>query len=137
MRFLGRRKNKKGLSLNPTSNYDPAVHSVLDPPSATDRKFLHHASDEAVAAWNSTHAAIDHVWCPPPTLRSGELAAQLPQAVLQRIFACVCPHAQDESYETCESSAVEATTCALCDMRDLSRCAMVSRPWRTSAVQVL
>jgi hypothetical protein len=46
--------------------------------------------------------------CPPlypPTRNSAYLLAHLPPKVLERIFAFVCPHALDESYETCEGSA--------------------------------
>jgi hypothetical protein len=137
MKFLGRHKNKKGLSLDDSLGYDAGRHRMFDPPSADDRKFLHHASEEAVAAWNSTHAAAARAPCPPATARSAHLLAQLPPPVLERIFAYVCPHTQDESYETCERSATEATTCALCDVRDLAHCAGVSKRWRSSAVKVL
>lgn len=72
----------------------------------------------------------------PPTYRSAQLLAHLPPGVLERIFAFVCPHAQDESYETCEGSANDSG-CMLCDQRDLSHCAKVDRRWRISAVKVL
>lgn len=67
---------------------------------------------------------------------SKELIASLPEAILERIFAFVCPHTQDTSYETCEQSAVE-DSCMLCDLRDLSHCAQVSRRWRAVASDVL
>lgn len=72
----------------------------------------------------------------PPTYASGHLVAQLPSKVLERIFSFVCPHAGDESYETCEGSAYDEG-CMLCDLRDLSHCAQVGRLWRRSAVKVL
>ena len=37
-----------------------------------------------------------------PSWASARFLAQFPPAVLQRIFAFVCPHTRDESYETCE-----------------------------------
>jgi hypothetical protein len=73
---------------------------------------------------------------PLPSSSSGRLVAQLPTRVLQCIFAHVCPHAKDESFESCEGSAVE-DTCPLCDLRDLSHCAQVSRRWREVAGSVL
>lgn len=72
----------------------------------------------------------------PPTYQSAQLVAQLPPRVLQRIFAFVCPHACDESYETCEASASDGG-CMLCDLRDLAHCVAVSRKWRQNAVPVL
>jgi hypothetical protein len=71
-----------------------------------------------------------------PTQASARIVAQLPTAVLQCIFGYVCPHSQDESYESCEGSAVE-DTCPLCDLRDLAHCAQVSRRWRQTANSVL
>lgn len=72
----------------------------------------------------------------PPNRESAFKLAQLPQPVLQRIFAHVCPHARDESFDTCEESARD-DNCVLCDLRDLSHCAQVSRAWRIAAIQVL
>ncbi|KAM0435290.1 hypothetical protein ACHAPT_003384 [Fusarium lateritium] len=74
----------------------------------------------------------------PPTRGSAYLLAHLPPTVLQRIFGFVCPHARDESYETCEGSASASySSCMLCDLRDLAHCAQVCRVWRLSAVKVL
>lgn len=74
----------------------------------------------------------------PPTRGSAYLLAHLPPNVLQRIFAFVCPHARDESYETCEGSASSSdSTCMLCDLRDLAHCAQVCRVWRQNAAKVL
>lgn len=61
---------------------------------------------------------------------------RLPAPLLERIFALVCPHAHDETFETCENSAIE-DTCMLCDLRDLAQCAKVSRRWRKLAANVL
>lgn len=72
----------------------------------------------------------------PPTYESAQLVAQLPSNVLQRIFAFVCPHACDESYETCEESASDQG-CMLCDLRDLAHCVRTSKQWRRNAVPVL
>ncbi|KAG9236704.1 hypothetical protein BJ875DRAFT_371491 [Amylocarpus encephaloides] len=67
---------------------------------------------------------------------AGILLAKFPQRVLECIFAQVCPHARDETYESCEQAAAD-DTCMLCDLRDLSHCAQVSRRWRTAATAVL
>lgn len=83
----------------------------------------------------SPHGALE---LPPrrPSWASAQRLAQVPPGVLQRIFAFVCPHSRDESYETCEESANDVG-CMLCDLRDLSHCAQVSRSWRASAMVVL
>jgi hypothetical protein len=73
---------------------------------------------------------------PPASKRAGLLVAELPVPILQRIFALVCPHTQDETYESCEQSTIE-DRCMLCDLRDLSHCARVSRRWRKVAGTVL
>lgn len=62
--------------------------------------------------------------------------ASLPAPLLERIFSFVCPHTQDETYESCEQSALE-DTCMLCDLRDLAHCAQVSRTWHQLAANVL
>jgi hypothetical protein len=77
-----------------------------------------------------------HHGTPPASKRVGLIAAELPAPILQRIFAFVCPHAQDESYESCEQSTIE-DRCMLCDLRDLSHCARVTRRWRKIAGTVL
>ncbi|KAL3422924.1 F-box domain-containing protein [Phlyctema vagabunda] len=56
--------------------------------------------------------------------------------VLAKIFSFVCPHTQDNSYESCEDSALE-DACMLCDLRDLAHCAQVSKLWRNVATTVL
>lgn len=72
----------------------------------------------------------------PPGAYRSQIVAELPGPILERIFAFVCPHTQDETYESCEQSAIE-DACMLCDLRDLAHCAQVSRRWRTLATKVL
>jgi len=140
MKLFGRHKYKKDSSVGDdlsNDHNDQQQQQMLDLPSADDRKFLQHASEEAVTAWNSTHSALAYAPCSPATHRSSRLASQLPENALRSIFAAVCPQSGDETYETCERSAAEATTCALCDTRDLAHCAMVSKRWRASAIKAL
>ncbi|KAI1195070.1 hypothetical protein F5X97DRAFT_309211 [Nemania serpens] len=61
---------------------------------------------------------------------------ELPPPILERVFAFVCPHSRDESYETCERSAVE-DACMLCDLRDLAHAGQVCKRWRRSAIQLM
>ena len=77
-----------------------------------------------------------HHFQPRPTRASAAVLAHLPAAILDRIFTFVCPHSRDESYATCEQSAVE-DGCMLCDLRDLARCVAVCRRWKEEAVKVL
>jgi hypothetical protein len=62
--------------------------------------------------------------------------ARIPAPLLERIFTFVCPHAHDETYETCGESAIE-DRCMLCDLRDLAHCVRVSKKWRDAASNVL
>ncbi|KAI3335003.1 hypothetical protein F4824DRAFT_465480 [Ustulina deusta] len=61
---------------------------------------------------------------------------ELPAPILERVFAFVCPHSCDESYENCERSAVE-DACMLCDLRDLAHAGQVCKRWRRSAIQLM
>ncbi|KAI0129977.1 hypothetical protein BJ170DRAFT_593517 [Xylariales sp. AK1849] len=61
---------------------------------------------------------------------------ELPTPILQRVFAFVCPHSSDETYETCEQSAIE-DACMLCDLRDLAHAAMACKLWRKAGVPLM
>lgn len=68
--------------------------------------------------------------------RGVDWTANLPSEVMYKIFGYVCPHSMDESYDSCEHSALE-DCCMLCDMRDLANCVKVSKRWRKYSVPVL
>lgn len=106
MKWFRRKKKSKNLSDKPT-----LVRSY------TDR------------ATNPTYAA------PYATLRRSNIT-KLPEKLLTRIFIYVCPHSQDETYETCEQSSLD-DCCQWCDTRDLAHCARVSKKWRNVTVRVL
>lgn len=72
----------------------------------------------------------------PPSVRSSQLVAVLPPKVLERIFAFVCPHSRDESYDACEESGND-DGCMLCDLRDLAHCSQVNRIWHDTAIKSL
>jgi hypothetical protein len=91
-------------------------------------------SQSVDGSYNSPFRFDPALYPPPPT--TVDCIARLPPPLLERIFTFVCPHARDESYETCERSAVE-DTCMLCDLRDLAHCAQVSKRWRKLAANVL
>ncbi|KAI0597980.1 hypothetical protein F4775DRAFT_592734 [Biscogniauxia sp. FL1348] len=61
---------------------------------------------------------------------------ELPSPILERLFAFVCPHTADETYENCEHSAIE-DACMLCDLRDLSHAGQVCKTWRKSAIKLM
>jgi hypothetical protein len=81
-------------------------------------------------------AAAGNQFRPMATHRSATALMNLPPAILERIFAFVCPQSTDESYETCEQSAIE-DACMLCDLRDLAHCTAVCKTWRASALNLL
>lgn len=62
--------------------------------------------------------------------------AQLPRKIFEEIFAAVCPHSRDETYLSSEDSMLDGG-CMLCDLRDLSHCAMVNRQWAGPALAML
>lgn len=57
-----------------------------------------------------------------------DFTQRLSEDLLSRVFAEVCPHSQDRSYEPSERSAV-GDGCMLCDLRDLAKVAQVCRRW--------
>lgn len=71
-----------------------------------------------------------------PTRASAAKLAALPGPVLERIFAFVCPHTQDSTYESQEQSSLE-DACMLCDLRDLATCLLVCRRWKAAGQKVL
>ncbi|KAI9651114.1 hypothetical protein NHQ30_001151 [Ciborinia camelliae] len=100
--------------------------SAKDLPDDKKPKLVRSFTDRAT---NSTYAA-------PYATPRGSSIAKLPNKVLERIFIFVCPHSQDETYETCEQSSLD-DCCPLCDTRDLAHCAQVSKKWMKIAVRVL
>lgn len=73
---------------------------------------------------------------PPVPPLGRDFTKDLPPSVLARILSAVCPHTQDDSYDTSEESMTE-DGCMLCDMRDLAHCAQVSRRWTVEARKLL
>ncbi|KAH9883386.1 hypothetical protein F4778DRAFT_664372 [Xylariomycetidae sp. FL2044] len=74
-----------------------------------------------------------------PVLETGRVFApwlELPSPILERVFAFVCPHSSDQSYESCEQSALE-DACMLCDLRDLAHAGRVCKAWRKSALKLM
>ena len=65
-----------------------------------------------------------------------ELMLKVPDAVLAQIFAYVCPHSEDETYDGNEDSTLD-DRCMLCDIRDVAHCAQASKQWRRVALDTL
>lgn len=73
----------------------------------------------------------------PNYARGGrDFTTRLPEKVLANIFSYVCPHTQDYTYESCESSQI-GDGCMLCDLRDLAHCAQACRKWYAVGQQQL
>ena len=68
--------------------------------------------------------------------RTPNPTANLPEEIFKEIFAAVCPHSQDETYLSSGDSMLDGG-CMLCDLRDLSHCAMVNREWAGPAQDTL
>ena len=140
MRKLFRRskKQKAEKTAPPQFNYnrDPRyASSPPDQPFASQKNGYHRStfsdSSDSRARYyqNGLGAGIPSNGVFAPWL-------ELPAPILQRVFTFVCPHCADESYETCEQSAIE-DACMLCDQRDLAHAGMVCKQWRKAAVPVM
>ncbi|KAK4542231.1 hypothetical protein LTR36_006884 [Oleoguttula mirabilis] len=73
---------------------------------------------------------------PPARYHGRDCTQRLPEKVLDNIFAYVCPHSQDQTYEASERSQI-GDGCMLCDLRDLAKCAQVCRKWYGVAQRML
>ena len=71
-----------------------------------------------------------------PKPKGRDCVTPLPRRILARIFNLVCPSTTDETFEVNEKSLI-GNGCGLCDLRDLSRCALVNRIWYLVAQDVL
>ncbi|KAJ5462023.1 uncharacterized protein N7458_003575 [Penicillium daleae] len=84
----------------------------------------------------SAGLATEHQTPPRSAKTTGrDYTRKLPRPVLAYIFAYVCPHSVDNSYETSEESMTDG--CMLCDMRDLGHCAQVCKRWFLEARALL
>ena len=102
-------------------------------------KFLSHMRSKSRLHRNDG----DHVY--QPRVHDGYLPTKypvprrgviLPDDVLKKILAFVCPHTLDHTYVTSEDSMTDGG-CMLCDMRDLAQCALVRRAWGDAAAKLL
>ena len=74
---------------------------------------------------------------PHMPVRGGrDYSQRLNEDILERIFKYVCPHVQDQTYETSERSEI-GDGCMLCDLRDLGKSAQVCRRWYRVAQQLM
>lgn len=89
-------------------------------------KDSHDDSSASKGAWGIENLSLGGV----------DVTARLPSTILSRIFVEVCPLTVDDSYNSSEESLLE-DGCALCDMKDLAQCALVSRKWYTAARELL
>lgn len=60
--------------------------------------------------------------------------AQVHGALLEELLSYRYP--QDDNYRSCEDSMVD-DGCVLCNLRDLSQCALVSKQWSEAVQNVL
>lgn len=100
------------------------------------KKFLKNIRSNAKVHPPEAHIYDSSTLRPGQRYQGSNVGARLPTALLKRIFAYVCPHSQDESYDSAEESMIE-DGCMLCDMRDLAHCALVCRAWNEVAQRLL
>lgn len=136
MKLFRRSKKTKPEKSQPNFNYerDPRYpNDSYDPYNGSHKKNGHSLGK---GAGGYSYQADNHFSAAP--IDNGVFAPwlELPAPILQRVFAFVCPHSRDESYETCEQSAIE-DACMLCDLRDLSHAGLVCRAWRKVAVPMM
>lgn len=118
-----RRKYSKPKPIHPEYNNTNALSSInLNLPKQAD--------NDRISPMPQADHGHGHGYNPPDPTRN------LPETVLTRIFALVCPHAVDSSYEKSEESMTE-DGCMLCDMRDLAHCALVCKRWNPVATELL
>lgn len=60
--------------------------------------------------------------------------AQIPIVLLEELLSYCYP--QDDNYSSCEDSMADGG-CMLCNLKDLSQCALVSKRWSEAAQNVL
>ena len=117
--------NARGTSIN-------GVTSVM--------KLLRHIRSRSHLK-SSDDTSLANKYQPPLVDISNGLSEPHPSArfsttLLHELFSYVCPHSQDDSYTSCEESMIDGG-CMLCDMRDLSQCALVNRQWSEAAQNLL
>lgn len=103
----------------------------------TVMKFLKHIRSRSKVKDKDKHNARGNGYAPQYSLTPGkDPTARLPPAILQRIFIEVCPLTVDDTYDSSEESLVDYG-CALCDVKELAQCALVSRKWWSVAQDLL
>jgi len=101
--------------------------------------FLKHLRSKSRIKDESSSTSI---YRPPPApvsrpARYGrDFTQRLSDDVLERIFADICPHTQDQTFEPSEHSSV-GDGCMLCDLRDLAKTAQTCRKWYRVAQNML
>ncbi|KAK9416566.1 hypothetical protein SUNI508_09672 [Seiridium unicorne] len=139
MKLFRRSKKSKSDKSQAAFNYDrdprfPPVADDHGPYDSYHKKNGHSLGSNAGGGY--AYQKDTHFRAEP--INNGVFAPwlELPTPILQRVFAFVCPHCRDESYETCEQSALE-DACMLCDVRDLSHAGMVCKEWRKAAIPMM
>lgn len=103
-------------------------------------KLLSHIRSRSLLKNEQPEAQVYDYGRADPTLtyrsRRPNQTARLPETALKAIFAAVCPHSRDDTYQSSEDSMLEGG-CMLCDLRDVAHCAMVNRQWAGPAQDML
>jgi hypothetical protein len=98
------------------------------------RSKLKGSRDNGQAPFDESNGLLDS-----PDEPGVDYISRLDATILMRIFGYVAPHTKDKSYDGCETSLSEQSDseCSLCDIRQLSYCALVQRSWYEPASRQL
>ncbi|KAH8199801.1 hypothetical protein TruAng_006024 [Truncatella angustata] len=139
MKLFRRSKKSKSEKTQSNSNYDDDSRYASGGPSGHGPQYGngHKKNGYSLGSAGGYPHQKDNRFAATP-INNGVFAPwlELPAPILQRVLSFVCPHSRDESYETCEQSAIE-DACMLCDLRDISHAGMVCRGWRKVAVPMM
>lgn len=122
MKFF--RRSKKSLSSSSSSSQPKPSKSAQDDQERDRYRLYNPHQQNDYHNYAAERAGVFAPWL------------ELPAPILERVFSFVCPHCSDESYETCEQSAL-VDACMLCDVRDLSHAGQVCKRWRRSAIKLM
>jgi F-box-like len=111
------------------------LNQVLDTLLMTVMKFLKHIRSKSKVKDKDTGQSRRYPSQYYPSA-GRDATARLPPAILEKIFIELCPLTVDDTYDSSEESLVDYG-CALCDVKDLAQCALVSRRWWNAAQDLL
>ena len=136
-RYLHKVRLSRGSHSNRPDLKHPSINGIM--------KILGHIRLRSRLKNTSNNISNDNPYQLPPTdlLRGQPKPQPKPHPcfrfstfLFHELFSHVCPHSRDDSYLSCEESMIDGG-CMLCDMKDLSQCALVNKQWSEAAQTLL